>query len=304
MLVIGSRALAIRCRRALLREPADFDFVCSRDEVNRFDFSKLGKLKKDPYEVDGGTKLIAEGDSICEFEYAVPGTSNEKLLELAEPEAIKTSIGDVPSLDLLFAIKTSHRHKKNSPFFWKNLADWHSMKRCGAKVRDEHKPFLKQREAETYASQKHPSLMRDKKNFFSEEELIEYVHDHDSIHESVALHGEPAYRKFATDGHEVYSSKQKFAQCSREIQIASVLEESAVLAIERSLVPHPGVLTEEQAWKLAFSKVCTSIASGWWRSFAYENALDCLRIWPKDYNERFKRGLENGLVKPFVKAGM
>jgi hypothetical protein len=44
-----------------------------------------------------------------------------------------------------------------------------------------------------------------------------------------------------------------------------------VLAIERSLVPHPGKKTPEQAYLMALEKVCTSITSGWFREFAWEN---------------------------------
>ena len=79
--------------------------------------------------------------------------------------------------------------------------------------------------------------------------------------------------------------------------MASVLEESAVLAIERSLVPHPGVMTPPQAWHFAFSKVCTSIASGWWRDFAYENAPELLNKFPADYFDKFQKALANGEVK-------
>jgi hypothetical protein len=299
MLLIGSRALGLRCRKALLREPLDFDFVTTREEFERFDLSKLGKLKKDPYEVDGGTKICVEGDSIAEFELVQTGSSNEVLLELAAAEVIKTSVGDVPSLDLLFAIKTSHRHKKNSPHFWKNFADWHSMKRCGAKIREEHKTFLKLREKESYAAQKHPSLAQNKESFFKDDGIA-YKFVHDDLHKSVMLFDVPAYELYLKDGEEVQTDKNKFFALPLERRLAGVVEEALVLALERSLIPHPGVLSPEKAFMLALSKVCTSITSGYFRQFAYENGLDVIALYKatsSQFYEKFLSDVDSGKIR-------
>lgn len=99
------------------------------------------------------------------------------------------------------------------------------------------------------------------------------------------------------DGAEVQCDKAKFFACSREVQLAGVVEEAAVLAIERSLVPHPGVWSPKYAWKFALSKVCSSITSGWFREFAYENALDVLKLYPANYWDKFQKDVESGLVR-------
>lgn len=109
--------------------------------------------------------------------------------------------------------------------------------------------------------------------------------------------GIPAYTRYQKDGQEVQCDKNKFFNCAREIQLAGVVEEAAVLAIERSLVPHPNVWTPHFAWKFALAKVCTSITSGWFREFAYENALDILKLYPVDYWDKFQKDVESGLVK-------
>ena len=96
------------------------------------------------------------------------------------------------------------------------------------------------------------------------------------------------------------TEKAKFFAQPREIQLNGVIEEAAVLAIERSLVPHAGVWTPEYAWKFALSKVCSSITSGWFRSFAYDNALEILKLYPAGYWEKFQKDVESGLVKPFT----
>jgi hypothetical protein len=300
MILIGSRALKLRAYSLFKRQPKDFDFIATQDEVTTWLSKNLSKFKHfKAYSLEGKhDKYIVEGDSICEFELVKPNTSTEMLVNLvqSDKDTIETSFGLLPSLDVLFTIKSSHRHLKNSPFFWKNLSDYHLMKQMGAVVRPEFQAFLKLREKETY-DYNHPKLNQNKKEFFSDDN-ISYKYDHDDIHKAVALYDRPAYTYYMKDGEQVFSDKEKFFACSREIQLAGVIEESSVLAVERSLVPHPGVMTAEQAWHFAFSKVCTSITSGWFREFAYENAPEILKSYPVDYFNKFQKSLSDGLIKP------
>jgi hypothetical protein len=251
------------------------------------------------YPEKGGAKWIVEGVTNCEFEMIQPEHSTSILNDLVhlDPLTLDTPFGLVPNLDILFTIKTSHRYLKNSPHFWKTMVDWHLMKKVGAKVRPEYEEFLKIREKETY-NYGHPKLNVGKADFFKDDGL-NYVYDHDTIHESVARGERPAYTYYMKDGEQVLTDKAKFFSGPREIQLNGVIEEAAVLAIERSLVPHPGVWAQEFAWKFALSKVCSSITSGWFRQFAYENALDIVKMYPAGYWEKFQRDVEMGLVKPF-----
>jgi len=301
MILIGSRALALRAPDALFRKPLDFDFVCTKEEYDEWmekNASKINPTKV--YAIQDGKKMIVEGATNCEFELILPGTSTALLNDIvsADPESIQTPFGMVPSFDMLFTIKSSHKYLKNSPHFWKTLADYHIMKRMGAKVRPEYAEFLKMREAETY-TYAHPKLNQSKEDFFKDDGIT-YVYDHDTIHVSVARFEKPAYTYYMKDGAAVQTSKKKFFGASKEIQLAGVIEEAAVLAIERSLVPHPGVMTPERAWKFALAKVCSSITSGWFREFAYENALEILKMYPEGYWEKFQEDVKSGLVKPFT----
>lgn len=289
MILIGSRALALRAPHLLNRQPKDFDFVVP----NLLTASYWVERNMMPTRLDqlGPNKYVAKGESIVEFEI----DRSSWLHNLVVQDGMSTTFGLVPTLDMLFTLKQSHRHLKNSPHFWKTFFDWHRMKAAGCTVRPEYREFLKQREKDTYAY-KHPSLNQSKDNFFGED-MNKYQYDHDSIHEAVAIMEKPAYRAFQKDEAEVACSKDKFFACSREVQLNSVVEESAVLAIERGLVPHPGKWTPKKAWLFALSKVCTSIASGWWRAFAYENGLDVLKRYPEGYYERFLDGVKTGLVR-------
>lgn len=277
--LVGSRALAIRGVEPL-KPFGDFDFIASNKSVVP----------------DGATwvshsKAYHKAEDICEWEIAVEGSSAELFMDLVKRDAVVTSLGLIPSVDMLFTLKSSHKHLKNSPHFWKTFIDYHRLRNMGAKVRPEYTDFLKLREKETYAY-KHPFLMRSKNAFFSGDG-VDYTYDHDSIH--LAMAAVPAYTHFQ-DG-AVWCSKSKFDACAYEIKLASVVEETCVLAIERSLVPHPGAWTPKQAWKFALSKVLSSITSGWWRAWAYENGLEVLKAYPVGYWERFQTGLASGTVK-------
>jgi hypothetical protein len=299
MLLIGSRALMLRASYLLKRKPLDFDFICTKDEFDSWLIANEHKVEaKKIYPLKDGSKMIIEGNVNCEFDIITPGSTNEMFARLAEndPESIKTSFGLVPNLDLLFTLKTSHRYLKNSPHFWKTLADWHLMRMAGATIRPEYADFLKIREKETY-NYKHPKLATDKKEFFSEEHGVTYKYDHDSIHRAIALQERPAYTYYIKDGQEVDCDKNKFFAIDQQVRINGVIEEACVLAIERALVPHPDGMSPEKAWRFALSKVCSSITSGWFRSFAYSNALEIIKQYPVGYWEKFQLGITSGVVK-------
>lgn len=295
--------MALRMPQALMRKPVDFDWVCTFSEYETWMEANSFKINPTKIYSERGQnthKMIVEGNTNLEFEIIQEGQSSEILQKLVEgnSESLETPFGWVPTFDMLFTIKQSHRYLKNSPHFWKTLADWHLMRRLGATVRPEYKDFLKVREDETYWY-KHPKLNTTKENFFKDDN-IDYVWDHDDIHKSVAVYDRPAYTYYLKEGAQVDCDRSKFFDISQEIRLAGVVEEAAVLAIERSLVPHPGVWTPEYAWKFALAKVCSSITSGWFRQFAYENAPTILKQYPKGYWEKFQKDCESGLVKPFT----
>lgn len=298
MILIGSRALKLRAPHLLMRNPLDFDWVSSQDECESW--IKNNSAKVNPTKIySQKNKMIVEGETNCEFEIIKDESSSDLLNKIvsSDKDTIETSFGLIPSLDMLFTIKSSHKYLKNSPHFWKTLIDYHSMKLAGAKIRPEYESFLSLREKETY-NYNHPKLNQTKQNFFSDD-LISYKYDHDTIHQSVATFERPAYTFYIKEGEQVQCDKNKFFSLPLEYQLAGVVEEAAVLAIERSLVPHPGVWSPEYAWKFALSKVCTSITSGWFRKFAFENCFQVLKLYPNNYWEKFQKDVRNGLVKAY-----
>jgi hypothetical protein len=307
MLLIGSRALALRMPQALSRKPLDFDWVCSKEEYDQW--FKLNEHKIKPisvYSEMDGTKMIVKGEDnvICEFDFVQPGSSNDLLTKLVDkdPQTIDTSFSKVPSASLLFAIKDAHKYKKfnsSAANFWKHTIDWHCMKKLGCVIKDEHKEFHKLRQKESYAAQKHPKLNVSKDNFFKDDNIT-YKYDHDSIHFSAAANGIPAYTLYMKDNEPVLTDKNKFFAFSRDIQLAGVIEEATVLAIERSKVPYGDLWSDKQAWTFALAKVCTTITSGWFREFAFNNIFEVLKLYPENYWKKFQEDVKSGLVKPYT----
>lgn len=265
--------MALRSLLSSNRVPKDLDIIATYDDAIEF-IKSAGKVKSCLPE-DGGTKVIAHyfDRTPIEAEIAWVGTSAYDLLQLDR---------DV-DLNMLYMLKMSHRYRKDSPHFLKTMGDIWLLRRKGATITEELQPIYEKRIRETYYYS-HPKLNVDKQNFFKDDN-INYMVDHDLIHTFVKLFDRPAYTMFGVPGKEVLSSKERFfTELSDQQRLAAVWEESAVLAIERSLLPHPGVLTPQQAFLKALEKVCTSITSGWFREYSYENYYAARDLFSPDLN--------------------
>lgn len=297
-ILIGSRAMALRL--GVPEAPdRDVDLIATMDQIAS-EVSSLRPRSIGPFE--GGKKYLAKfgktGGTIVEIEVAWLDSTAEEFREYvsSSPDTkLHTMKLDtfkwidvlVPSLDALYALKMTHRFKKNSRHFRKTREHVLLMRRNGAGIPTELEGWFKRREAETY-NYNHPNLNVTKGEFFQASGDIKYVYDHDSIHEAVKVGLKPAYTYFKEPGAQVKCSEKLFWEASNFVRLCAVLEESYVLAIERSLVPHPGGMTPKQAFDMALMKVCTSITSGWFREFAWESYDLVQSLYDDSYFERFK----------------
>jgi hypothetical protein len=192
-------------------------------------------------------------------------------------------------------LKMSHRFLRNSPFFLKTMNDIHVMRKLGAKIPDE--AFLKDREKATYTYE-HPKLNVKKDDFFTGDG-VQYVYPHDDIHEIVAHLDKPAYKFYQPEDSQVNVTKEMFFAQPRMIQLFGVLEEAYVLALERALIPFPGKMTPKRSFDMALMKVCSSITSGFFREFAWENYHEVQSLYNDDYVERFWKAVVDGIVIPY-----
>ena len=293
--LVGSMALSEHI--SINRTHVDIDMIGSYGDMVAFAKSN-GATSFVP--INNGKYIKMTFDmkpSIFEAEVAWEGSSAEALLKYIEndPKSRIIHEGIIPSLNFLYMLKMSHRFLRNSPHFLKTMKDIHLMRQNGAFIEYSLKTLYKARQKETY-NYGHPKLNQNKMDFFKGDG-VKYVYDHDSIHEAIKVHERPAYTYFKKDNEEVSCSKALFEACDRSIQLAATYEESCVLAIERSLVPFPGVMTPQKAFETALMKVCTSITSGWFREFSWENYFEVLKIDPEfTFWDKFQRAVSAGKV--------
>lgn len=300
--VIGSMALLKH--RKLNRVPSDWDLIGDYDELCEM-FEELGASITP---IDRGKKLVARNAfRIYEAEITWPDSLSLELykLILSDPHTSYQTIAGrefaYASLDVLYMLKMTHRFKKNSPHFEKTLYDIQELRNAGAVIRDEHKDFYERRLKETL-NYTHPKLNQSKSDFFTDS--VPYTYDHDSIHRAVAICPQPAYTYYKPDQSEVFCSREMFEAQPKHIRLLGVYEEACVLALERCLIPYP-TAEPYDAFKKALEKVCTSITSGWFREFAWENYDNVWAIYHElyrtghGYRRKFFKGLADGTIKPY-----
>lgn len=284
-MLVGSRAV-INLGYDLGREPKDTDIIVSWEHFNMIK-SNTSKIKS-CYPLNDSKWVVKYLDGqILECEIAWEGSTGESLIQLCQQNLLNP-------LDVVYTLKMSHRYLKDSPHFLKTMKDIKLLREFGAVIPECLVEWLVVRKKETYHYQ-HPNLNRDKADFFDTVGVV-YTYDHDSIHEAVKLFDKPAYSYFKPDDKEVWCSKDLFFGCDEEIKLAAVFEESCVLAVERSLVPYDSWDKEDWAFKKALEKVCTSITSGWFREYAWENYEQVLQM-KKDLGEHFlKERFDSGVL--------
>jgi hypothetical protein len=310
--IIGSQALAYRIRPLgipLGRKPEDIDIVGTYDDVVGYACGSYSELLQ-CYPINDGSKLIIAtsrwGDEklLFEAELAWPGSTAEALLDTiaSDPGTLRVKGGSmIPTLDLLYMLKMSHRFARNSPHFRKTMADIRLLRKLGAVLRQEHMELMGMREVLAYGYP-HPNLSVTKDRFFSGDQ-VNYAYDHDSVHEAMARRGRPAYTLFRRPGAEVAVSRDLFEALSAEMRLLSVVEEAEVLALERSQIPYRGTVDPRRSFEIALEKVCTSISSGWWREFAWENYEAAWELYDPTYADRFWAAVAAGRVRPFTGPG-
>ncbi|ASD51979.1 hypothetical protein KNT64_gp027 [Pseudomonas phage PspYZU05] len=309
LVCIGSKALAIHGILSMQQvKNSDWDFICSTEyEWNHFrDLMKGEEIQVQNPDVRAFKCTLGDVTQYYEAYIAKPDSSDQMILDYVKNHVSLNPLArDVFGVsfadpEVCLAIKMSHRYKKDSSFFMKTMQTIRMLRNLGYKLNDELNEIMLKRQKEVL-SYNHPNLNVTKDKFFDD---TIYTLDHDSIHRAVALFDRPAYTYYMKDGSEVMTCKDKFFALPYELQLAGVYEETCVLALERSQVPFDFVPTSTQSFMHALEKVCTSITSGWFREFAWENYFSVVAMHRKlgvnDYVKRFKDNID--LIEPFKKG--
>lgn len=301
MILIGSQALKYHYPN--IETNIDSDYIATHDEIENF----ISKLKNNSnfeitsiYTVNTTKKIVDtlfKGiRHIFEFEIAWIDSCVEEIMNL--PDSNQNGIA---SKNLLFFLKSSHRFLKNSPHFRKTMKHYKFLKDEGCYIPDSWKKTYERREKETY-SYSHPKLNTVKNDFFKNEDF--YVYDHDTIHLAVKNLRVPIYELFKADNQEVFCDKNKWDKLSNDLKLLAVLEESQVLALERSQIPNDFKIDIDFSFMKALEKVCTSITSGWFREYAYDNYENVINVYNsqhENYVEKFNIALKKGVIKKLKK---
>lgn len=306
VIVLGSAALNSHFP-AEVRLPGDYDIAGTYENCMEWIHYVPGEITSVTYPKPN--KMLVVKDNVtyieCELAWWDDSTTTDDLIRLCtyavnsrhgDYSAHRTGdlLGIVPSLNFLYMLKMSHRYLKNSPHFLKTMEDIHFMRSKGAKIEDQHREFYERRKKETYGY-KHPKLNQTKKDFFTDD--VPYVYDHDDIHEAVKHMSLPAYKYYQPAESEVDCSKDMFYSAMNETRLFGVLEETYVLALERSQIPSRYEEDPKVSFDIALMKVCTSITSGWFRHFAWENYYEIQKMYDPEYVTRFTRAVKEGRVK-------
>lgn len=317
VLIIGSLAFNLNTNSCMYNTPlpGDIDIIGTYDDCVAFANEQMESIDSTEHFPEED-RLVFKGKTKTNTRW---GIIDATLISDDKPCTNKTildgKIGCIYSeeykafyldLDMLYLLKMSHRFKKFSVrphLFSKTMKDIHTLRALGCSISDERKPLLKAREKESY-NYNHPSLNQGKKTFFSNDG-IKYEWDHDTIHEAVATMERPAYTYYIEPGQEVKCSKQMFFDAPEEVRLLGVLEEALVLALERaqitSQIPNPP--PPVHSFMFALAKVCTSITSGWFRDYAWENYWKVVKIFFEshtNYVDKAKNAIKEGRIKPFT----
>ena len=256
------------------------------------------------YPISNGKKFVIKtSENIYEIEIAWPNSTAEEFMKLVMDDTESYKAGDfggclIPDIDALYALKMSHRFLRNSPHFIKTMDHIRLMRDYGADILEYYREWYKKRKQETY-DYGHPDLTVKKQDFFQDESYHLVGFDHDDIHEAIKLSDTAAYKRILESGYDVKCSKVKFDALSYEHKMLCVVEESYTLALERMLIPNDFTPNPRLAFDIALMKVCTSITSGWFRSYSWEHYYDATRMYSDSYVDKFKSALDAGKVRPF-----
>lgn len=280
--LIGSKAL-YNNGVSLNKEFKDFDYMVTQKEYDEFIVEHKDSIVHiKPTRFGNAVLLIGKG--IYEFEIV-----DNRSTQIFYDKYNHSNYDYTADLDGLYTLKMSHRFLRNSPHFKKTMSDIHLLRNLGASIPNDLKEFYRLRMKETY-NYPTPKLARNKVDFFENVQegytnQTYMVYDHDTIHEAIKLYDKPAYDYIKVDEADVLCSKDLWASQPENIKLATVYEEACVLALERHQIPNNFTPDPRKSFLIALEKICTSVASGWWREYALENYYNVVALYDNiNYN--------------------
>lgn len=300
MLVIGSRALAHHFPNHLI-ETNDWDYIGTEKEVQKWFIDNNISYDILEYSNLRVYKGILNNE-IHEFEIAEVGNTGFDYLEISKN---KENTLEYANLNILFSIKKSHIHQ---PLNWfKHIEDYHLLKNI--LIEDHLKDITCKRIKETdiRLNTKTPNLNKTVQEFVKESQsILNRIYDHDDLHKIVAYYDEPLYFKIQPTPDKVMCSKDLWTNLSFEDKVRCVHEEAFVIALERKIIPmlfqKGNFYTKEKAVEWALMRICTTLASGWFREFAINNFFEIKKSLNYNFIDNFFEKYEKNAIKLYTEA--
>jgi hypothetical protein len=243
-----------------------------------------------------------------EIEIALEGTSSKFLLDnISEVSDGKINGFLDDTFDVLnfqYQILTKRSHLIYPVHFEKNITDYHLLKGL---VRDfertetmEKYYQLRFNEAKVRFNQHTPKLNVTTEDFFSSKLNVPNYFVHDHIHEVMAHYDRPIFTMMQRDNSKAWCEKDMFFNLPFNYQVQCVQEEAYVIALERYIIPQYSSDCNNffECYKKAAKRICTTLTSGWFRSFAIENYDKVIDWYNPDFVNIFKTAVKNGEVYP------
>jgi hypothetical protein len=149
---------------------------------------------------------------------------------------------------------------------------------------------------------KTPSLNKSVKKFFGQSNgLVKSYFIHDDMHMAVAHYDRPLYERMQKDLELAKCDKNLWNDFSFEDKCKCVLEEAYVISLERKILPmlfgKGTLISSLDSLDWALMRICTTLCSGWFRSFATDNFFRIKQFSNLNYVEDFLEKYQNGEIK-------
>jgi hypothetical protein len=250
--------------------------------------------------------LMLGGESV-RVDVGPAGGSEEAFIDLHSGAPIcgagpcpQATVASAVSLAL---IKRSHLY---DPADWhKHIVDYHFLRARidVASIAAEERAAGEQRLSEWRAQ--HPedrgssSMRVPNADFFANSRVaLIRAYDHDDLHRTTCYGERPLYEQLKDDPSLAYVSRRRFEALSHTDRIRLVREETYAIALERVVIPSIQLdrpWDADRAFRHALRRMCTNLATGWFRDYAIENYPEVCR-YDTDFVGRFLEALARNKV--------
>lgn len=288
-MIIGSRAMDYHNGKQLssrLNESSDWDIICESEDLPEVT-TLIQELSGPDARVEWHDPDHLNNRDLWRY-YSTSIPEEDSVILVAPPE-------------MLYVLKRSHAWRARN--FSKTITHLHKegLVRYKPAKGSAGDAFLKQRITRTKWAypQGNPNLNQSVEEFF--DDSVGKYYEHDWLHEMYAYEDEPMFTRIQPYAESAWCSKDLWDTLTHNQKVRCVAEEAYVIATERFLVPNDWNYPSKLAFFQALDKICTTLCSGWFRSFAIDNYPDIVSMYDSGRVNRIRNSINyaelNGLAR-------